>query len=227
MSKIKVLIAEDDLDLGNLLKQYLELNGFEVMRVYNGEEARTEMKINSYDITIIDVMMPKEDGFTLAARLKQLYPEMPFLFVTARKLKEDILQGLRLGADDYIVKPFDVDELILRMQNILSRSNPDLKKQGETFEIGLYHFDPINLKLSSPGTEKTLTEKEAKLLAYLCRHPNQLIKRKDILDLLWNGSDFFNGRSMDVFITRLRKHLSADPNIQIESIRGVGFRFHF
>lgn len=227
MSKIRVLIAEDDLDLGNLLKQYLELNGFEVIRVYNGEEARAEMKINSYDIMIIDVMMPKEDGFTLAARLKQLYPEMPFLFVTARKLKEDVLQGLRLGADDYIVKPFDVDELILRMQNILSRSKPDLKKQDETFEVGLYHFDPANLKLSSPETEKTLTEKEAKLLEYLCRHPNQLIKRKDILDLLWSGSDFFNGRSMDVFITRLRKHLSADPSIQIESIRGVGFRFHF
>jgi DNA-binding response OmpR family regulator len=224
--KIKVLIVEDDADLGHLLKQYLEMNDFQVYRVYNGEEARAELKINLYDILIIDVMMPKEDGFTLAAKLKQNYPQIPFLFVTARKLKEDILQGLKLGADDYIIKPFDADELILRMQNILKRSRPRVEKAAEIIQIGLYTFDPENLKLTSSTTKKLLTEKEARLLHYLCKHQNQLIKRKEILEHLWNEPDFFNGRSMDVFISRLRKLLAEDQAVQIESIRGIGFRFH-
>lgn len=224
--KVKVLIVEDDADLGHLLKQYLEMNNFQACRVYNGEEARTELKINLYDILIIDVMMPKEDGFTLAAKLKQYDPQIPFLFVTARKLKEDILQGLKLGADDYIIKPFDADELILRMQNILKRIRPRVEKAAEIIRIGLYTFDPENLKLSSATTVKILTEKEARLLHYLYQHQNQLIKRKEILGHLWNEPDFFTGRSMDVFISRLRKLLSEDPAVQIESIRGIGFRFH-
>jgi DNA-binding response OmpR family regulator len=224
--KVKVLIVEDDADLGHLLKQYLEMNGFQAYRVYNGEEARAELKINLYDILIIDVMMPKEDGFGLAAKFKQYYPQIPFLFVTARRLKEDILQGLKLGADDYIIKPFDADELILRMQNILKRTRSREEKATEIIQIGLYTFDPENLKLFSATTEKILTEKEARLLLYLCQHQNQLIKRKEILEYLWKEPDFFNGRSMDVFISRLRKLLAEDQTIQIESIRGIGFRFY-
>ncbi|MBB6500998.1 response regulator transcription factor [Pedobacter cryoconitis] len=224
--KTKVLVIEDDIDLGNLLRQYLEINNFEAHRVYNGEEARMELKVNDYDILIIDVMMPKEDGFTLAAKLKVSHPQLPFLFVTARKLKEDVILGLKLGADDYIIKPFDADELILRMQNILRRIQPQLTNPNEIYRIGIYNFDAENLKLSSPLSEKTLTEKEGQLLKYLYEHQNQLIKRHAILDYLWNNSDFFNGRSMDVFITRLRKHLMEDKNVQIESIRGVGYRFY-
>jgi DNA-binding response OmpR family regulator len=224
--KTKVLIVEDDVDLGNLLKQYLEINNFDAQRVYNGEEARMELKNNPYDILIIDVMMPKEDGFTLAEKITQTYPELPFLFVTAKKMKEDILHGLKIGADDYIIKPFDADEVVLRIKNILKRSRNNVDKAPEHILIGTYLFDPSNLTLASAKTNKTLTEKESKLLLYLCQHQNQLIKRKSILDYLWDDSDFFNGRSMDVFISRLRKHLSEDPAIQIESIRGIGFRFH-
>lgn len=221
---IKVLIVEDDVDLGNLLKQYLEINKFQVHRVYNGIEAREELKRETYDILIIDVMMPKEDGFTLAEKLVQTYPQLPFLFVTARKLKEDILHGLKLGADDYILKPFDADELIQRVRNILKRTkiNPVVR---EIIQIGSYKFEPGNLILTYSGDQKILTEKEADLLYYLCLHQNQIIKRNDILNHLWKESDFFNGRSMDVFISRLRKYLAQDKAIHIESIRGIGFRF--
>ncbi|RAJ32157.1 response regulator transcription factor [Pedobacter cryoconitis] len=220
---IKVLIVEDDTDLGNLLKQYLEINNFQAHRVYNGIEAREELKREAYDILIIDVMMPKEDGFTLAEKLVQTYPQLPFLFVTARKLKEDILYGLKLGADDYILKPFDADELIQRIRNILKRTK--IAPAPETIQIGIYQFEPVNLMLTSAGDQKILTEKEARLLHYLCLHQNQVIKRNDILNHLWKESDFFNGRSMDVFISRLRKYLAQDKGIHIESIRGIGFRF--
>ncbi len=225
--KNKVLIVEDDADLGNLLKQYLELNAFLACHVYNGEEARKELRTNLYEILIIDVMMPGEDGFTLAKALRQQYPQIPLLFVTARKMKEDILYGLKLGADDYIIKPFDADELILRMQNILRRSWPQPEMISGVIQIGLYTFDPKNLKLSSAAKEKTLTEKESLLLLYFYQHQNKLIKRNEILAHLWDEPNFFNGRSMDVFITRLRKHLAEDRNIKIESLRGIGFKFHY
>lgn len=224
--KVKVLIVEDDADLGNLLKQYLELNNFHVYRVYNGQEAREQLQIEVYDILIVDVMMPKEDGFTLAGKLKQHYPEIPFLFVTARKMKEDVLKGLKLGADDYIIKPFDADELILRMQNILKRTWFKQDQKADIIQIGVYKFDLNRLLLSSPTMDRILTEKEAKLLHYLWQHHDQLIKRQDILEHLWGESDFFNGRSLDVFITRLRKHFVEDSNVQIESVRGIGFRFY-
>lgn len=221
---IKVLIVEDDIDLGNLLKQYLEINGFQAHRVFNGIEAREELKRETYDILIIDVMMPKEDGFTLAEKIVQIYPQLPFLFVTARKLKEDILHGLKLGADDYILKPFDADELIQRVRNILKRTKVTLVAQ-EIIQIGNYKFEPGNLMLTSLEEVKILTEKEAQLLHYLYLHQSQIIKRNDILNHLWKESDFFNGRSMDVFISRLRKYLAQDKTIHIESIRGIGFRF--
>jgi DNA-binding response OmpR family regulator len=222
---VSVLIVEDDIDLGNLLKQYLQLNGFDVARVFNGEEADELLKTQQFDILILDVMMPREDGFTFAARLRQKHPGTPFLFVTARKMKEDILQGLKLGADDYILKPFDADELILRIRNILKRTLNRTSEMPKVIQIGIYLFEPQNQTLVSPTSEKVLTEKESKLLLYLCEHPNQLIKRNAILDYLWETSDFFNGRSMDVFISRLRKVLAEDKSLSIESLRGIGFRF--
>ncbi len=220
--KVSVLIVEDDRDLGNLLKQYLELNQFRADRVFNGEEARAALKQEQYDILVLDVMMPKEDGFTLAKQIRQQYPEQAFLFVTARKQKDDILNGLKLGADDYITKPFDADELILRITNILRRTKPVVAK--DICEIGIYRFDPKNLLLISPTVEKILTEKEAALLLYLNTRRNELVPRKEILTTLWGEPDFFNGRSMDVFVSRLRKYLAEDGTIQIDSIRGVGFR---
>lgn len=222
----KILIVEDDLDLGNLLKQYMEMNGFQVKRVFNGLEAFDELKLNAYDLMVLDVMMPELDGFSLAKKLNNYYPELPFLFVTAKTMREDKLAGLKLGADDYIVKPFDADELILRIRNILKRTKNEIKKSNKVFNIGLFSFDYKNLHLKSEDFEKILTEKEADLLYYLCSNQEELIKREDILVYLWKEPDFFNGRSMDVFMSRLRKYLIKDPTIHIESVRGVGFRFY-
>ncbi|MFI5452200.1 response regulator transcription factor [Pedobacter sp. UC225_61] len=224
---IRVLIVEDDRDLGGLLGQYLQMNGFVAVQAFNGLEARVELAKASYEIAVIDLMMPQEDGFTLAEKLVQSHPELPFLFLTARGAKQDVLRGLKLGADDYMTKPFDADELIQRIYNILRRSFPapatSIPKQQ--LAIGLFTFDPDNLQLCSPSNAYTLTEKEAALLHYLYLNRGTVIRRKTILDHLWQQDDFFSGRSMDVFITRLRKHLSADPTISIESIRGIGFRF--
>src|SRR5690606_21043539 len=222
---IKILIVEDDLDLGNLLKQYLELNKFFVQRVFNGLEAREELKQNEFDILILDVMMPQEDGFTLAKKLQNSNPELPFLFVTARKMKEDILTGLKLGADDYITKPFDADELILRIQNILKRKQHSVSSKIDSYQIGIFRFEPENFALISENSTQKLTEKEVQLLRYFVQHKNQLIKRNDVLSHLWEEADFFSGRSLDVFVSRLRKYLSEDSSLQIESVRGVGFRF--
>lgn len=222
---IRVLIVEDDLDLGNLLKQYLELNGFFVYRVFDGVEAREELKQNEYDILVLDVMMPREDGFELAQKLQLQHPHLPFLFVTARKLKEDILTGLKLGADDYITKPFDADELILRIKNILKRKQYMVPTKIDSFQVGIFTFEPENFTLISKSSMRTLTEKEVQLLSYFIQHKNQLIKRSDVLSHLWEEADFFSGRSLDVFVSRLRKHLSEDPSIQIESVRGIGFKF--
>lgn len=224
---IRILIVEDDKDLGHLLKQYLEISGFNATQVFNGREARAELNKAAYDIAVIDVMMPEEDGFTLAEKLVQIHPQLPFLFVTARGEKIDVLKGLKLGADDYMIKPFDADELIQRIQNILKRTMPaaGMVESQAQVTIGLYTFDRENLQLSSPSNQYALTEKEAALLHYLYMNRNKIIRRKIILGHLWQQDDFFSGRSMDVFITRLRKHLSDDNTISIESIRGIGFRF--
>lgn len=220
----KILLVEDDIDFGDLLMQYLSLHNFQVERVFNGLEARNVLKQTKYDIILLDVMMPKEDGFTLAKTLQHEYADLPFLFVTARKLKEDIKKGLSLGADDYIVKPFDADELILRIKNILKRTQKHIKPVISSYKIGIFTFEPENLLIYSSNTQKRLTEKEASLLLYLIQHKDTLIKRNDILLYLWDEVDFFKGRSMDVFMTRIRKYLSEDPNLHIESIRGVGYR---
>lgn len=222
---IKILIVEDDLDLGNLLQQYLVLNQFQAHRVFNGVEAREELKQNTYDLLILDVMMPQEDGFTLAEKLQKSHPDLPFLFVTARKMKEDILTGLKLGADDYITKPFDADELILRIQNILKRKTKVESQKLTTYSFGKFQFEPENLLLKTEKSERKLTEKEAELLNFLYQHRDRIIKREEVLNHLWEESDFFSGRSLDVFISRLRKYLVEDNSVQIESIRGVGFRF--
>lgn len=222
---IKVLIIEDDIDLGNLLVRYLKLHSFLPCRVFNGEEARAELKNNSYDILIIDVMMPVEDGFTLAEKLNKQWPGLPYLFVTARNMQEDILKGLQYGADDYITKPFNVDELILRLRNILKRKGHDLVLTEDLIKVGIYDFHPKNMLLTSASERKILTEKEVSLLEHFCRHKGEIVKRSTILNAIWNQEDYFTGRSLDVFISRLRKYLAEDSNLVIESIRGVGFRF--
>lgn len=222
-----ILLAEDDKDFGGILKQYLEISGFKVTWAEDGKVALDCFQNDPFDICVLDVMMPKMDGFTLAEHIIEIDPETPFIFLTARKMKDDKIRGLKLGADDYIVKPFEADELVLRLQNIIKRvSRPSITKEvKETILIGNYTLDSKRLELSIDGTIQRLTEKEGALIIFLFNHKNQLLKRNEILNAVWGNDDFFSGRSMDVFISRLRKYFKQDPNISIESIRGVGLEF--
>lgn len=227
---IHILLVEDDQDFGKMLKRYLELNKFQVTWVENGQEAFAIVQKETFDISIIDVMMPVMDGFTLAKKIVDTHPELPFLFLTARKTKEDRIKGLKLGADDYIAKPFEAEELILRIKNILKRatqqSGYSSKLSDEKIKIGQYEFDVPNLNLGINNKKTNITAKEAKLLFYLYENRNQLLRREDILANVWGKTDFFSGRSMDVFVSRLRKNLKEDPAITIESVRGVGLQFN-
>ncbi len=222
---IRVLLAEDDPDLGSLLQQYLELHDFQVQLVTDGQAARATLAGQPFDILVTDVMMPLEDGFSLAAAVARTYPSLPFLFLTARKLPDDIRQGLRLGADDYLTKPFDADELILRIRNILRRSGRLQPAPSLEITLGHFTFLPAEQLLRSATGTRTLTAKETHLLHYLGTHAGQLLRRTDVLRHLGEEDNFFQGRSLDVFISRLRKYLAADPRLAIESVRGVGFRF--
>lgn len=222
----KLLLAEDDFDFAAILKQYLELHQFEVIWAENGEIALEYFKNQAFDICVFDVMMPKLDGFSLAEKIITINPEIPFIFLTARKLKEDKIIGLKLGADDYIVKPFEVDELILRLQNILKRIEQKRSLDGNnTIEIGSYIFDNERLTLNNKNHVQQLTEMEASLIEYLYLNHNQLLKRDQILMSVWKKDDYFSGRSMDVFISRLRKYFNSDPKIKIESVRNIGLEF--
>jgi DNA-binding response OmpR family regulator len=223
----KILLAEDDADFAGVLKHYLELHQFEIMWAENGEEALTIFQTERFDICVFDVMMPKMDGFTLAEKIIKIDPDIPFVFLTARKLKVDKIIGLKLGADDYIVKPFEADELVLRLNNILKRSN---RKQtqfpiADELQIGSYLFDTKRLCLKNNSAIQQLTEKEAALLHFFCTHKNQMIKREQILKSIWGNDDFFSGRSMDVYISKIRKYFKDDSRISIESVRNIGLEF--
>lgn len=223
----KILLAEDDLDFSIVLQQFLELNGFEVVLAENGKKALELFSTDSFDLCLLDVMMPEMDGFTLAENIIEINPDVPFVFLTAKKLKEDKIKGLQLGADDYIVKPFEVDELILRIHNILKRSEFSPKKvpAKQNYQIGKYVFDTNRMCLEWNNQSQQLTEKEAALIDFFYHHKNQLIKREQILKAIWNTDDFFTGRSMDVYISKIRKYFQEDERIRIESIRFIGIEF--
>lgn len=225
--KQHILLAEDDFDYASILKQYLEFSGFVVTWAKDGKEALRIFSNVRPDICVLDVMMPHMDGFTLAENIIDNHPDVPFIFLTAKNLKEDKIKGLRLGADDYVVKPFEVEELILRIQNILKRSQkPSFENQESlVFSIGTYVFDGLNYTLSHEKITHRITEKEAHLIRFLYANKNKLVKREEILKEIWGNDDFFSGRSMDVFISRLRKYFSEDTNISIPSVRGLGFEF--
>lgn len=220
-----ILMTEDDLDFGGMLKQYLELAGFKVTWKLHGEQALTHLKIETPDICVLDVMMPVMDGFTLADNIVASYPDMPFIFLTARSQKEDRLKGLGLGADDYIVKPFEAEELVLRIKNILARSTQMEVILPEVLPLGQYKFDHQSLLLIHNSGNIRLTEKEALLLRYFYLNKNRLIKREEVLLQLWKSDDYFSGRSLDVFVSKLRKYLGADDQISLETVRGIGFEF--
>ncbi|ASW74852.1 transcriptional regulator [Chryseobacterium piperi] len=224
--KTKILLAEDDPDFGMILKQYLELDEFEVTWFQNPEEIIPLLKSDfQFHIGILDIMMPNMDGFSLAKIILNEKPEFPLLFLTAKNQKIDRLMGLKMGADDYIAKPCDPEELILRIKNILKRtssSHPEIP-----LKIGNYTLDPERLLLSHPQENIRLTIREKDLVLYLLKHNHQTIKRDHILDNLWETNDYFTGRSLDVFISRLRKYFAKDPQIKIQSIRGIGFEIEF
>lgn len=230
MTKATLLYVEDDESLSFVTRDHLELSGFKVVHCSNGHQAKVAIEdgTDAYDCALLDVMLPGMDGFQLAELIRRRDRDLPILFLTAKSLKEDRIQGLKLGADDYITKPFSIEELILKIEVFLRRNR--VRPLDITFDpgqIGQYHFDPSNLALVfGPSQEnRRLTRRESDLLDYLSRHRNQVLERAAILRTIWGKDDYFLGRSLDVFISRLRKYLSEDPCIEIENVHGVGFCF--
>jgi DNA-binding response OmpR family regulator len=217
---MKVLIAEDDRDFGNILTQYVTISGFEVTLARDGKEAWELFNNDKPDICVLDVMMPEMDGFTLAEKIKQAHNEIPVIFLTAKSLKEDIVKGLKLGADDYITKPFDPEVLILRINNILKRVYSSV---NDEYHISTTVLRFNTLELVCGKRKEKLTLKEAQLLRYFILNKNKILAREDILTEIWGEDDYFLGRSMDVFISRLRKYVSDDKGIDIRTVRGTGF----
>ena len=217
---MKVLIAEDDRDFGNILSQYVTISGFEVILARDGKEAWEFFNKDRPDICVLDVMMPEMDGFSLAEKIKQAHSEMPLIFLTAKSLKEDIVRGLKIGADDYITKPFDPEVLILRINNILKRVYSSV---NDEYHISSTVLRFNTLELICGRKKEKLTLKEAQLLRYLIINKNKILAREDILTEIWGEDDYFLGRSMDVFISRLRKYVSEDKYIDIRTVRGTGF----
>lgn len=224
-SKAKILYVEDDEALSYVTRENLELRGYEVDYAANGEEALHKSQNNQYNICLLDVMLPKLDGYTLATKIREKDTDVPIIFLTAKSAKEDKIQGLRLGADDYITKPFSIEELILKIDVFLRRStksNP--VRINNISEIGSYKFDFTNQQLIHNSQVTKLTFKETELLMLLIKASGTVVRREEILEKLWNDSSYFAGRSLDVFISRLRKYLKNDPSIVLENIHGVGFR---
>jgi DNA-binding response OmpR family regulator len=217
---MKVLIAEDDRDFGNILTQYITISGFEVTLGRDGKEAWELFNKDKPDICVLDVMMPEMDGFTLAEKIKEIQHDMPIIFLTAKSLKEDIVKGLKLGADDYITKPFDPEVLILRINNILKRAYSSVSDEYHVSST-ILRFNTLDL-ICGKKKEK-LTLKEAQLLRYFIINKNKILAREDILTEIWGEDDYFLGRSMDVFISRLRKYVMDDKGIDIRTVRGTGF----
>jgi len=219
---IKVLLVEDDTDLGMVLSQFLRLHDFEVALAPDAEKALEEYNSMKPDICVLDVMLPGMDGFSLARRIKSDSNDMPIIFLTARNLKEDRLTGLSIGADDYICKPFEADELVLRIKNILRRTH---LPGDEIVPIGMFRFSFSEMMLLSDYGNIQLTLRETELLRYLYQHRNEVVERDRVLKELWGDADYFLGRSLDVFMSRLRKYFQPDPSIEIRTIRGKGFLF--
>ncbi len=217
---MKVLLAEDDRDFGNILAQYVTISGFDVNLARDGKEAWESFKSDKPDICVLDVMMPEMDGFTLGEKIKEAEPDVPLIYLTAKSLKEDIVRGLKIGADDYITKPFDPEVLILRINNILKRV---YSSSTDEFRISDTILKFNTLELVCGNTTEKLTLKEAQLLRYFIINKNKMLAREDILNEIWGEDDYFLGRSMDVFISRLRKYISEDKNIDIRTVRGTGF----
>lgn len=225
MSNFKILYTEDDETLAFLTKDNLEQNNYAVTHCADGKSGLESFKNEDFDICIFDIMMPKMDGFELAEEIRKLNTDVPIIFLSAKTLKEDRIKGLRLGADDYLVKPFSIEELMLKIEVFLKRSQKNSKAEKSIYEIGKYQFDTKNFILFNTDEKIGLTQREAELLKLFLDNKNSVLKREQILTALWGTDDYFMGRSLDVFISRLRKILSNEKGISIENLHGIGFRF--
>lgn len=227
MTKLQLLLAEDDPNLSMVLKDFLEMQGYKVVLCNDGQQASIAFKTHDFDICILDIMMPKKDGFSLAEDIRKINPNIPIVFLTAREQKEDRIKGFKLGCDDYITKPFSTEELSLRLEAIMRRcqiNKENNKQKPEPIKIGLYDFDYNNQELKTNSNTYKLTKRETELLKLLYDNKNDLISREKILKQLWSNDSYFTGRSMDVFITRLRKYLKEDKAICIINVHGTGFK---
>ena len=222
--KVNVLLCEDDENLGMLLREYLQVKGFNVDLFPDGEQGLNAFLENKYEICVLDVMMPKKDGFTLASEIHHANPDVPVIFLSAKNLKEDILEGFKIGADDYITKPFSMEELVMRIEAILRRVNGKKNHEDTVYALGKYVFDTQKQTLTNGEMVTKLTTKENELLALLCSHANDILQREFALKKIWIDDNYFNARSMDVYITKLRKHLKEDENIEIINIHGKGYK---
>lgn len=225
MNNAKILLVEDDINFGNVLKGFLDMHGYDVQLARDGQSGSTVFESKSFDLCILDVMMPKMDGFTLAQKIREQNKKVPIIFLTAKSMKEDHLKGYKSGADDYLTKPFDTEVLLHKINVILRRSMglTDLEDQTD-FLLGEYHFDYKLRTISRRDKKESLSPKEAELLRLLCIHKNDLLTRQKALKLIWGDDNYFNGRSMDVFVTKLRKYLRDDPKIEIVTLQGKGIR---
>ncbi len=224
MAKAKILLAEDDINLGSVLKQYLNAKGYDVDLAIDGEEAFKTFMENEYDLCILDVGMPKKDGFTLAKDIRRINSKIPIIFLTVRSMKEDVLKGFDIGADDYITKPFNMEELLMRIEAILRRTGRLTESKQTVFQIGKFTFDSVRQTLKIGDKVRKLTTKENELLKLLASNMNEVVERNYALKLVWGDDSFFNARSMDVYITKLRKYLSEDPSVKIINVHSVGFK---
>ena len=224
--KTKILLAEDDKNLGSVLKAYLEAKGYTTTLCMDGKEALETFKRNEFDFCILDIMMPIMDGFTLAKEIRKLDKHIPFLFLTAKSMQEDKVHGFELGADDYLTKPFSMEELLLRIKAIRRRieENSKAKPENNFFTFGKYKFDHNRQILEVDGKQQKLTSKEADLLKLLCQNMNSVLDRSVALNKIWFDDSYFNARSMDVYITKLRKYLKDDPDVELINVHGVGFK---
>jgi two-component system response regulator VicR len=222
----KILYVEDDPNLGFVTKDNLELEGYEIIHFQDGKEAWKSFSKEKYDLCLIDVMLPELDGFSLAEKIRKQNLQVPIIFLTAKTMQEDRIAGLKIGGDDYVTKPFSIEELSLRIKIFLKRKEVNKLIGGVgNWKIGLYLFDYQQLTLQSITKTEQLTHREAEVLKFLCERKNQVIKRDEILTAIWGRDDYFLGRSLDVFVTRLRKMLAEDTSIKIENVHGIGFRF--
>lgn len=232
MDHAQILLVEDDTNLGAVLQEYLGLKGYTVELFRDGEAGWERFQQGGFDLCILDVMMPKKDGFTLAKAIREADAIIPVMFLTARSMQNDKLEGFRIGADDYITKPFSIEELLMRVQAILRRSRQVYSQTHQhsepqtlsTFDIGSFVFDYPNQTLAHPAETRTLTSREAELLRLLCLQKNQVLKREVALKQVWGDDNYFNGRSMDVFITKLRKYLKLDDRVEIANVHGSGYK---